>query len=138
MSANMNLVILAGNLTRDPELRYIPSGQAVTTFSMAMNRVYNDDSGNKKETVTFIRVVAWGKLAEICNEYLKKGSSALIQGRLDSRQWEKDGVKRTSVEVIASAVQFLSPKTGGKQTATAAANHTSADPELQPDDEIPF
>jgi len=109
MAASVNKVFLMGNLTRDPEMRYIPSGQPVASFSIAVNRVYNDQSGNKKEEVTFLRVVAWRKLAEICNEYLKKGSSVFVEGRLQSRSWQaQDGSKRNTVEVVADNVQFMS------------------------------
>ena len=92
MAASLNKVMLIGNLTRDPELRYIPSGQAVTTFTIAVNRTYNSAAGEKKEEVSFIRVVVWAKRAEVCNEYLKKGSGVFVEGRLQSRSWEaQDG-----------------------------------------------
>ena len=77
--ASLNRVLLIGNLTRDPELRYIPSGTAVTTFTLAVNRVYKTPSGEKKEDVSFIRVVVWGKMGETCAEYLKKGSSCFVE-----------------------------------------------------------
>ena len=91
-----------GNLTRDPELRYLPSGQPVTSFSIAMNRVYNSQTGEKKEEVSYVRVVVWARLAEICNEYLKKGSPVFVEGRMQSRSWEgQDGTKRSTIEVVA-------------------------------------
>src|SRR5262245_11236047 len=99
MAASLNKVMLMGNLTRDPELRYIPSGQGVATFTIAVNRAYNSQSGEKKEEVSFIRVVAWGKTGENCNQYLKKGSPVFVEGRLQSRSWEaQDGSKRSTLE----------------------------------------
>lgn len=106
--ASLNKVMLIGNLTRDPELRYIPSGSAVTSFTVAMNRVYKLQTGEKKEEVSFIRVVVWGRLAEVCGEYLKKGVPVFVEGRLQSRSWDApDGQKRSTVEVIAVNIQFL-------------------------------
>lgn len=106
--ANLNKVYLMGNLTRDPELRYIPSGAAVTTFGMAVNRVYTTQSGEKKKETCFIRIVVWGKMAEVCGEYLSKGSPVFIEGRLQSRSWVgQDGQKRNTMEVVANNVQFL-------------------------------
>ncbi|MFA5143391.1 MAG: single-stranded DNA-binding protein [Candidatus Omnitrophota bacterium] len=116
MAASLNKVLLIGNLTRDPELRYIPSGSAVATFTVAVNRVYKDQAGEKKEQVSFIRVVVWGRRAEVCGEYLSKGSPVFVEGRLQSRDWEtQDGQKRSTVEVIADNVQFLrgAAKQGG-------------------------
>ena len=160
MAANLNKVMLIGNLTRDPELRYIPSGQGVTTFTVAVNRNYTSQAGEKKEEVSFIRVVVWGRRAEVCNEYLKKGSPVFVEGRLQSRSWEaNDGTKRSTIEVVALSVQFL----GRTQKSEAGLSPDSADEdtgildepreatgapskgpisvsanELQPDDEIPF
>ena len=106
--ANLNKALLIGNLTRDPELRYIPNGSAVATFTLAMNRVYKLQTGEKKEEVSFVRVVVWGRMAEICGEYLKKGAPVFVEGRLQSRSWDgPDGQKRSTLEVIAMSVQFL-------------------------------
>lgn len=106
--ANLNKVFLMGNLTRDPEMRYIPSGQPVVTFTVAVNRNYTLQSGEKKEETAFLRVVVWGKRAETCNEYLSKGSPVLVEGRLTTRSWETpEGQKRSTVEVVADNVQFL-------------------------------
>ncbi len=111
--ASLNKVLLIGNLTRDPELRYIPSGSAVTSFTVAMNRVYKLQSGEKKEETSFVRVVVWGRMAEICGEYLKKGRPVFVEGRLQSRSWDgPDGQKRSTLEVIALSVQFLGPAQG--------------------------
>lgn len=116
--ANLNRVFLIGNLTRDPELRYIPSGSAVATFTLAINRFYKSQSGEKKEQTSFIRVVVWGRIAEVCGEYLSKGSPAFVEGRLQSRDWEtQDGQKRSTVEVVADRVQFL--RMGDRQAQSA-------------------
>ncbi len=112
--ASFNRVFLMGNLTRDPELKYIPSGSAVATFSLAINRVYRLQTGEKKEETTFLRIVVWGKMGENCAQYLKKGSAAFVEGRVVARNWDApDGSKRTTTEIIATAVQFLNSKTGG-------------------------
>ncbi|MFC1570167.1 single-stranded DNA-binding protein [Candidatus Omnitrophota bacterium] len=118
MAASLNKVFLMGNLTRDPELRYIPSGTAVANFTVAVNRPYKDTAGEKKEEVSFIRVVVWGKMAEVCGEYLTKGRPVLVEGRLKSRAWEaQDGQKRSALDVVAVSVQFL----GGRDKAQAPA-----------------
>lgn len=158
MPASLNRVLLIGNLTRDPELRYIPSGQAVTTFTVAVNRTYTAGTGERKEETSFIRVVVWARRAEVCNEYLRKGSPVFVEGRLQSRTWEaQDGTKRSSIEVVASNVQFLGRGgRGGEQTAETvqlpeeplgedsaettkkgAPIEVSKD-ELSPDEEVPF
>lgn len=117
--ANLNKVLLIGNLTRDPELRYIPSGSAVATFTIGVNRVYVTPSGEKKEQVSFIRIVVWGRRAEVCGEYLSKGSPIFVEGRLQSRDWQtQDGQKRNTVEVIADNIQFL--KMGEKKSIASA------------------
>lgn len=114
MSAQLNKVFLIGNLTRDPEVRYVSAGQPVATFSIGVNRTYVSQTGEKKNEVSFIRIVVWGKRAEVCNEYLKKGSPVFIEGRLQSRSWEaQDGSKRNTTEVVASNVQFLGRSTAG-------------------------
>ncbi len=109
--ANFNKVLLMGNLTRDPELRYIPSGAAVATFGLAVNRVYGTQSGEKKKDTCFVRIVVWGKVAEVCGEYLSKGRPVFVEGRLQSRSWvTQDGQKRSTIEVVAENVQFLRSK----------------------------
>lgn len=118
MAASLNKVFLMGNLTRDPELRYVPSGAAVANFTVAVNRPYKDTAGEKKEEVSFIRVVVWGKMAEVCGEYLTKGRPVLVEGRLKSRAWEaQDGQKRSALDVVAVSVQFL----GSRDKAQAPA-----------------
>lgn len=107
MARSFNQVILMGNLTRDPELRQIPSGQSVCSFSLALNRSYKAADGQWQEATDFIDVVAWGPLGERVSQYLTKGRPCLVSGRLQSRSWEQDGQKRSKVEVVAQDVTFL-------------------------------
>ena len=122
-------IIIAGNVGRDPEMRYTPSGQAVTSFSVATNRQYTNNNGETvKETIWF-RVSAWGKTGEICNQYLKKGSKVLVEGRLTSdpatggpRVWTgQDGSPRASFEVSAQTVRFLSSRSETAEPGTGGA-----------------
>lgn len=112
MSKSINQVILMGNLTRDPELRTTPGGQSVCSFGMAINRSWQGSDGSQQDAVDYFDIVAWGKLGELVNQYLKKGRRCLIQGRLSYRSWEQDGQKRNKVEVVANDVTFLD---GGNQ-----------------------
>ena len=114
MARSLNQVIIMGNLTRDPELRQTPNGQSVCSFSLALNRSYKDASGEWQEATDYIDVVAWATLAERVSQYLTKGRRALVQGRLQSRSWEQDGVKRSKVEVLANDVTFLDSRGGGE------------------------
>lgn len=135
--ANFNRVILMGNLTRDPELRYIPNGQAVVNLRLAINRTYKTQAGEQKEEVTFVGIVVWAKQAEACAEYLSKGSPVFVEGRLQSRQWEtEDGQKRSVLEVVADRVQFLGRKK--EAGAAAPAEEAAAHPGPAVDDDIPF
>jgi single-strand DNA-binding protein len=110
MSASVNKVILVGNLGSDPELRFLPSGSAVANFSIATNEKWRDKDGNKQERVEWHRIVVWNTLAEICTQYLHKGSSVYIEGKLQTREWEdKDGNKRWTTQVVGWSVQFLDP-----------------------------
>ena len=111
--ASYNRVILVGNLTRDPELRYIPSGTAVTEIGMAISDRRKDQSGNWIEETTFIDVTLWARTAEVVCEYLSKGSSVLIEGRLKFETWEKDGQKRSKLKVIGERMQMLGGRGGG-------------------------
>ena len=112
--ASLNKVLLIGNLTRPPELRYTPSGTAVADLRLAVNRNYTTQSGEKREEACFLTVIVWGKQAESCGEYLDKGSQVFVEGRLQTRDWEgKDGQKRTATEVVAERVQFMSRTKGG-------------------------
>lgn len=106
--ANLNRVFLMGNLTRDPELRYTPSGTAVTNLRIAVNRRYKTQSGELKEETAFVTIVAWGRQAETCTQFLSKGKPIFVEGRLQMRSWEsQSGEKRNVLEVRASRVQFL-------------------------------
>ena len=113
MARSFNQVILMGNLTRDPELRTIPSGQSVCSFSLALNRSYKGADGNWQEATDYIDVVAWGPLGERVAQYLTKGRPCLVNGRLQSRSWEQEGQKRSKVEVVAQDVTFLGGAGGG-------------------------
>jgi len=113
MARSLNQVTLMGNLTRDPELRQTPTGQNVTSFSLALNRSYKDASGEWKEVTDYIDIVCWGPLAERVAQYMSKGRRCLVQGRLQSRSWEQDGQKRSKVEVLANDVTFLDSRGGG-------------------------
>jgi single-strand DNA-binding protein len=120
--ANFNKVLLIGNLTKDPELRYTPQGTAVVNLRLAVNRRFKDRNQELKEEVCYVNVVAWDKQAETCNQYLHKGSPVLIEGRLQSRSWEDNsGQKRSVVEVRAERVQFLGQPPRGEQQAAATA-----------------
>lgn len=119
--ANLNRVFLMGNLTRDPELRYLSSGTAVASFGLAVNTTYMSPAGEKKEDVCFVRVVVWGKQAEACTQYLAKGRPVFVEGRLVYRSWEKDGQTRTTLEVRADRVQFLGRGKGPGEPAEEAA-----------------
>lgn len=127
MSRSVNIVILIGNLTRDPEMKYTPKGTAVTTFGMATNRVYTTSDGEQKEEADFHNVVSWGKLAEICNQYLRKGRKVYVKGRLQSSSWEtEDGSKRTKYETVAEDMIILDSKRvedfGDTSSSSSSAN----------------
>jgi len=135
--ANFNKVLLMGNLTRDPELRYVPSGAAVTTFTLAVNRMYTTQTGEKKKDTCFVRVVVWGKTAEVCGEYLSKGSPIFVDGRLQSRSWVgQDGQKRNTIEVVADNVQFLRTRAQADTAEGAAAETQVAHDETPPYEDI--
>jgi single-strand DNA-binding protein len=119
----LNKAIIIGNLTREPEKKALPSGIAVTSFSLATNRVWKDKDGAKQESVDYHNIVVFGRQAETTSQYLKKGQSALVEGRIQTRSWDgNDGVKRYRTEIVADRVQF-GPKTGegGGIAPTAAA-----------------
>ncbi len=125
MARSLNQVTLMGNLTRDPELRETPSGQSVTSFSLALNRSYKDSSGEWQEATDYVDIVAWGPLAERVSQYLSKGRRCLVQGRLQSRNWEQDGQKRSKVEVLASDVTFLDSRNNDSSEPMSTANEQS-------------
>lgn len=120
MARSLNKVMLIGNLTRDPEMRYTPQGAAVCTFGVATNRDWKTESGEKKEDVEFHNVVAWNKLAEICSQLLKKGRKVYVEGRLSTRTWQAaDGAQKNRTEVVISDMVILDKKmdeTGGGET----------------------
>ncbi len=136
----INKAFVYGNLTRDPELKSLPSGMKVATFSVATNRVWKDQSGAKKETPEFHNIVVFGRQAETCAQYLKKGSPVFVEGRMQTRSWDApDGSKKYRTEVVADRVQF-GPKTGGGgsygqqsegSTAPAQASKASAEEQLE-------
>lgn len=117
MARSFNQVILVGNLARDPELRTVPSGQSVASFAVATNRVWQDQSGQQQEAADFHNIVAWGKLAELSEQYLKKGRKVMIVGRLQTRSWDaEDGSKRYKTEIVVSEINFLD-RPGDEQSA---------------------
>jgi single-strand DNA-binding protein len=150
--ASFNKVILLGNLTRDPEVRYTPKGSAVCDLGLAVNRSYTLDSGEKREEVTFVDVVLWSRLAEIAGEYLKKGRPVFIEGRLQLDTWDdkQSGQKRSKLRVIGETMQLLGgrpPGTGGGGEGGDEARASRGKPAPPPkaptanepdDDEIPF
>ncbi|UCB57297.1 MAG: single-stranded DNA-binding protein [Candidatus Omnitrophota bacterium] len=140
--ANFNRVFLMGNLTRDPELRYTPAGAAVVNLRIAVNRRYKTQSGETKEETAFITVVAWGKQAETCSQFLSKGRPIFVEGRIQMRSWEgQDGQKRNVLEVRASRVQFLGKPQGASEASEAKEESLEAllDEERNPDSkETPF
>lgn len=124
MGKSINQVILMGNLTRDPELRTTGSGQSVCSFSLAINRSWQDQNGQQQDAVDYFDITVWGKLAELVSQYLSKGRRCLVQGRLSQSTWEQDGQKRSKVEVVASDVTFLDGP-GGAGPATASQSGVS-------------
>lgn len=147
--------IIAGNVTRDPELRTTPSGSSVCSFSVAINRTYRDGSGEQKESVSFIDCSAWGKLGETISQYAKKGTGIIVSGRLEQRSWDdkNTGQKRSRVEIVADDFVFAGSREGGAGSnssysgSTSSQTSDSADSESAPDDipegeidlsEVPF
>ncbi len=137
MAVTFNRVILAGNLVRDPEIRYLPSGLSVTSFGIAVNSRYKQNN-ELKEEVSFFDIVVFGKLGENCAEYLSKGRSVLVEGRLRQRRWEADGQKRSKIEVVADGVQFLGPPKGQGASADAGGGPPAAGRGGEADDDNPF
>jgi single-strand DNA-binding protein len=147
----LNKAMIYGNLTRDPEMKALPSGMSVTSFSIATNRVYNDRDGKRQEQVEYHNIVVFGKQADTAAKYLKKGSGAYVEGRLQTRSWDKDGQKMYRTEIVADRVQF-GPRggDGGSYSNSAAASpagnpqdqHASVLPDYPEEDinpeDIPF
>lgn len=127
----LNKAMVFGNLTRDPEMKALPSGMSVCSFSLATNRVYNDRDGKRQESTDYHNIVVFGKQAETVSKYLTKGSSAYVEGRMQTRSWDKDGQKQYRTEIVADRVQF-GPRTGGGGGAAPAAAGSNA-----PDDRAP-
>jgi len=129
--ASLNKVLLIGNLTRDPELRYTPSGAAVCTFGIATNRFYVASDGTKKEEAEFIKIVSWNKLAELCSQLLSKGRKVYVEGRLQTRSWETpDGQNRQTTEVVIDDMRILDSRrdfegTGGEDSGYGAREATA-------------
>jgi len=121
--ANLNRVLLIGNLTRDPEIRYTPKGTAVAEIGIAINRVFSGEDGEKREEVTFVDVTLWSRLAELAEQYLKKGRPVFIEGRLQLDSWDdkQTGQKRSRLRVIAENLQFLGARGEGEPGATGGA-----------------
>lgn len=152
----LNKVLLAGRLTRDPELKYLPSGTAVCELRVASGRTYYDkNAGERKEETLFINVTAWGKSAEFCNQYFTKGKAIFIEGRLKQDQWERDGQKHERISVVADRVQFAEPKSaeqgsprrGGadygdsdfeEEPSSGRGRGSSGPPPSNTDDDLPF
>lgn len=137
--ASVNKAILVGNLGADPELRYTPSGTAVANFSLATREQWTNKGGEKAERTEWHKIVAWGRLGEICGEYLHKGSQVYIEGRIQTRSWEdREGNKRYTTEIVALTMQMLgSPARAGK-AQTEEESFPSEEPISIPDDDIPF
>lgn len=130
--ANVNKVMLLGNLTRDPEVRYTPKGTAVSDIGLAVNRIRSGDNGERLEEVTYVDVTLWGRHAELAGQYLSKGRSVFIEGRLQLDQWEdkQSGQKRQRLRVISENLQFLGGAGGGKnQSADGAGDPAGAAPQ---------
>jgi single-strand DNA-binding protein len=152
--ASFNKVILLGNLTRDPEVRYTPKGTAVTELGMAVNRVYTAENGEKREETTFVDVTLWGRTAEIAGEYLKKGRPVFIEGRLQLDTWDdkQSGQKRSKLKVVGEGLQLLGARPGGggggggggdeESSGGSRPSKPAPPPKAAPsgpdDDEIPF
>jgi single-strand DNA-binding protein len=155
MAGGVNKVILIGNLGADPEVRFTPGGQAVANFRVATNESWTDKNQQKQERTEWHRIVVWGKLAELCGEYLKKGRQAYVEGRLQTREWtDKEGKKNYTTEVVANTVQFLGggagrgegggayqPRAEGAGAPAGDGGGYGGGPDLNgppPSDDIPF
>jgi single-strand DNA-binding protein len=150
--ANFNKVMLLGNITRDPEIKYTPKGTAVTDIGLAINRVYTTDGGEKREDTTFVDVTLWGRTAEIVNQYCKKGSPLFIEGRLQLDSWEdkQTGQKRSKLRVVGEGIQLLGSRPSQSSSSpddeppaqrpakSRDAAPERADSEQAGDDDIPF
>ncbi len=142
--ASLNRVVLIGNLTRDPEMRSTPSGASVSNFGLAVNRRWTNRQGERVDQVDYFNIVVWAKLAELCTDYLSKGSPVAVEGRVQSRSWETDdGQKRSKVDVVAENVQFLGRTTAKEKIDDFSDSDAVPSKEVQPEEpnleeDIPF
>jgi single-strand DNA-binding protein len=147
--AGVNKAILVGNLGRDPELRQTPNGQSVVNFTLATSENWTDKSGERQERTEWHRIVVWGRTAEMCHQYLSKGRTVYVEGRIQTREWEdKDGNKRYTTEINAQTVQFIGPRqdgggggggySGGGGDSGGHGGGSHMDPGPTMDDDIPF
>ncbi|MDD4995158.1 MAG: single-stranded DNA-binding protein [Patescibacteria group bacterium] len=136
---NLNKAMIIGNLTRDPELRTTPSGASVTSFGVATNHTWTDQQGNRQEKAEYHNIVAWGKLAEICSQYLAKGRKVYIEGRLQTRDWEgQDGVKRYRTEIVAENMIMLDRGQGPRAPGEVQSEAPAMPEEEVKKEDIPF
>jgi single-strand DNA-binding protein len=140
--SGLNKVMIIGNLGKDPEVRYTPGGQAVANFTIATNESWNDKAGQKQERTEWHRIVAWGKTAELCGEYLTKGRQVYIEGKIQTREWNnKEGVKQYTTEIVANQVLFLGEKpSSGRDRGDPGPTPPGEEqqPPARGDDDIPF
>lgn len=139
--ASYHKTIVCGNMGRDPEMRYLPNGDAVANFSVAVTEKFKSKDGEAKESTTWYRINAFGKLAEICGQYLKKGASVLIDGRMQMRKYEKDGIERESWELRADSMQMLggkSEQSGGDSSSTHSQPRTNSSQKPAPQSNAGF
>ena len=135
----LNKAMLIGNLGKDPEMRFMPDGKAVTNFSIAISEKYKDKNGEQKEVTEWVNIVFFGKLAEVCGEWLKKGQSIYVEGKLKTEKYQKDGIDRYVTKIIGEKMQMLGSKGESKPNVKPAAGKPEANPfDDMPDDDIPF
>lgn len=139
MSRGLNKVMVIGHLGRDPEMRYTPSGRPVTNFNVATSRSWKTSDNERRTETEWFNIVAWGSLAEICNQYLAKGQQVYLEGRLQTRRWEEDGVRRSTVEIVAKEMVMLGQrKRKDSDNDQEEAEDFDSDFELDEEDEFPF
>lgn len=139
MSRGLNKVMIIGRLGRDPEMRYTPSGRPITTFSVATSRKWNTSEGEKRSDTEWFNVVAWGSLAEICNQYLSKGQQVYIEGRLQTRKWEDDnGNKRSNIEIVAKEMIMLGDRKKKTDSDDSENEGRLSTENAEEDDAFPF
>lgn len=138
MANGLNKVMLIGHVGKDPELKYMPSGGAVANFNIATNESYKDKTGKLVEKTEWHKVVVYARTAEVVAEYVKKGAQVFVEGKLQTRSWDKDGVKHYMTEIVAFNVQFLGSKKGGAVDGEAPATETEAQSAPRPEEDLPF